>query len=78
MEQLTGNRLAEVGSIVKVGKHSYQITDLPMKPNDMVWNEPAKALDKCICIDGNSIVVEFDSGSRAVFDKRRFQKAVKV
>jgi hypothetical protein len=70
--------LAAVGSLVKVGKHTYKITDEPIKDGDMIWNEPSKCLDKCIAVfSDNSIVVQFDTGARAVFQKKRFQKVVR-
>ena len=68
--------LATVGSIIKIGNRPYMVIDEEMKSGDLVWNEPSKAADRCIAVIGDDIVVEFASGMRACFLKKRFQKLV--
>lgn len=82
MENSNDILLAEVGSLIKVGKRTYRITNEPIKSGDLIWNEPSKSLDKCMAaFSDGQIAVEFSSGMergmRAVFNSNRFQKVVK-
>lgn len=64
--------------IVTIGKHTYEISDEPIKNGDLVYNANAKKLDKCLMIDKDGMIcVEFESGSRAVFSEKHYKKAIK-
>jgi hypothetical protein len=66
-------------TIIKVRSNTYRITDEPILDNDMIWNEPSHSLDKCVLsFSDGTMVVEFDSGARAVLNKLHYQKAVKI
>ena len=70
--------LAQLGTVVKHGKKSYTVSESEIVTGDLVWNEPSKSVDKCLGVFGDDIVVQFQSGDRAVFWKARFQKLVPV
>lgn len=78
-------QLAPVGTIVKVGKHTYKISDEEIKAGDTIWNEPTKEIDYCVdAFSDGDLVVRFgeqagtSKGMRAIFNKRWFQKAIKI
>ena len=78
-------KLAPVGTIVEIGKHTWKISDEEIKAGDTIWNEAAKAIDYCVAkFSDDDIVVKFgkqagsSKGMKAIFSKQRFQKAIKI
>jgi polyhydroxyalkanoate synthesis regulator phasin len=76
MKIVTNVLLAKIGAIINFKNHSYKISNEEIKDGDLVWNEPSKSVDECVKVIGDDIVVQFESGLRAVLCKKRFQKLV--
>ena len=74
-----------VGSIIKIGKHKFQISDLPIADGDRIYNEPTKELDYCVvAFDDGTMCVQFGEqagssrGMRAVLRQEHYLKAIKL
>ncbi len=64
--------------LATVGKHTYKLSDEPIKNGDWIYNANADKIDKCLMIYGNGFMaVEFDSGGRAVFSDKHYKKAIR-
>jgi len=55
----------------------YQLSNVPIKNGDLVYNEFAKTIDTCIQVfTDNSMCVQFKSGMRAVLSTRHYRRAI--
>lgn len=67
--------LAPVNSEIVWNNRTYKITDSPIFAGDLVWNEAAKSVDRCIAVFADDIIIEFlDEAMRACMLKERFQR----
>lgn len=65
--------------IVKVGKHSYKITDDPIENGNLIYSIYKETIDKCVAIfEDGTICVEFGSGMRAILSDRHFKRSIKI
>ena len=63
---------------VTVTSVTYQLSDEPIKDGDLVYNEFAKEIDKCVGVfDDGTMCVQFKSGMRAVLSTKHYRKAIK-
>jgi len=76
---------AVVGSIIKIGKHKYQVTDAPISDGCRIWNEPTKELDYCVAVFGDgTMCVQFGEqagssrGMRAVLRQAHYSKVIQL
>jgi hypothetical protein len=76
MEEDNKIPLAEVGKVVLFNSRTYRITDSPIYPGDLVWNEASKSVDRCFAVFEGSIGIELPDGMRAIIAKERFQRLV--
>jgi len=57
---------------------TYSITDEEIKEGDYIFNINIKAIDKCICVFKNDLLVELTSGKRAIISKLNYRLAIEV